>query len=51
MLYEVITDKRNNENTLVICTHGFIKKSNKTPKSEIEKATKIMKIYFETTKK
>ena len=41
-------DKRDNKNTLVICTHGFIKKSQKTPKSEIQKAEKMMAEYFKT---
>jgi len=41
-------DKRNNRNTLVICTHGFIKKTGKVPKNEIERARELMKIYFET---
>ena len=41
-------DKRNNKNTLVVCTHGFIKKTDKVPKSEIDKAKKIMRVYFET---
>jgi phage-related protein len=40
-------DKRDNQNTLVICSNGFIKKTDKTPKSEIEKAEKIKKLYFE----
>lgn len=35
-------DKRDNKNTLVICTHGFIKKTQKVPKKEIEKAIRIM---------
>jgi len=43
-------DKRNRTRTLVICTHGFIKKEDKVPKTEIEKAKRIMKIYFETYK-
>lgn len=42
-------DKRDNISTLVICTHGFIKKSQKTPKSEIQKAEKIMVEYFKTS--
>ena len=29
-------DKRNNKNTLVICTHRFIKKTDKVPKQERE---------------
>ncbi|MBE0673676.1 MAG: type II toxin-antitoxin system RelE/ParE family toxin [Bacteroidales bacterium] len=41
-------DKRNNKNTLVICTHGFIKKTDKVPKGEIERAKQIMKMYFES---
>ena len=32
--------------TLVVATHGFIKKTQKTPKSEIEKAEKIREQYF-----
>ena len=39
-------DKTDNQNTLVICTHGFIKKSQKTPKSEIQKVLKIRLEYF-----
>lgn len=41
-------DKRNNKKTLVVCTHGFIKKTDKVPKSEIEKARQLMRLYFET---
>ena len=41
-------DKRNNRNTLVVCTHGFIKKTDKVPKQEIEKARNLMRQYFET---
>ncbi len=43
-------DKRNKTKTLVICSHGFIKKGDKVPKAEIEKAKRIMKLYFETYK-
>jgi phage-related protein len=32
----------------LICTHGFIKKTDKVPKSEIDKARRLMKMYFET---
>ncbi len=31
-------DKRDNTNTLVVSTHGFIKKRNKVPDNEIQKA-------------
>lgn len=41
-------DKRNNRNILVICTYGFIKKTDKIPKNKIEKARELMKMYFET---
>jgi len=39
-------DKRDNENMLVIGTHGFIKKDSKVPKKEIKKAEKIRENYF-----
>lgn len=49
-LYRLLAfwDKRRKNETLVIATHGFIKKSQKTPKSDIEKARKILEIYFKT---
>lgn len=37
-------------NTLVIATHGIVKKTQKTPKKEIVKAEKIRKHYFEHKK-
>ena len=40
-------DKRDGNKTLVISTHGFIKKTSKVPKSEVEKAMNDMKRYFE----
>ncbi|MDD2576585.1 MAG: type II toxin-antitoxin system RelE/ParE family toxin [Bacteroidales bacterium] len=40
-------DKENKKKTLVIATHGFIKKTSKVPQKEIDKANQIMKIYFE----
>jgi len=39
-------DKTEKTETLVISTHGIIKKVNKVPKTEIEKAEKIRKEYF-----
>ena len=39
-------DKDESSETLVVATHGFIKKRQKTPKSEIEKAEQIRKDYF-----
>ncbi len=43
-------DKSNNRNTLVIATHGFIKKTSKVPKNEIQKAEKIRSEYFASKK-
>ena len=40
-------DKIDNKETLVIATHGVVKKSNKVPKSEIQKAERIRQEYFE----
>jgi phage-related protein len=40
-------DKSENSKTVVISTHGIIKKSDKTPKSDLEKAEKLRKLYFE----
>ena len=42
-------DKRNNSETLVIATHGFIKKTKKNPKVEINRARQKMELYFKTT--
>lgn len=36
---------------LVVLFHGFQKKSQKTPKKEIEKAAALMKAYFQSKKK
>ncbi len=50
-------DKTNIGNTLVISTHGIVKKTSKAPDSEIHKAKQIRSRYFEdketakTTKK
>ena len=39
-------DKTDNIETFVVATHGIIKKTDKVPKSEIEKARAIMRLYF-----
>jgi len=44
-------DKTDKKETLVIATHGTIKKSDKVPRKEIEKAKAIMKLYFEQKRK
>ncbi len=43
-------DKEDNNDTLVIATHGLIKKTDKVPQKEIEKAEKIRQLYFEEKK-
>jgi len=40
-------DKTNSGNTLVISTHGIVKKTSKTPDSEIQKAKQARSRYFE----
>lgn len=44
-------DKTDSTETLVIATHGIIKKTDKIPKAEIEKAKAIRKQYFEQKNK
>ncbi len=44
-------DKTDNQETLVIATHGIIKKTDRIPNTEIEKAKLIMKRYFEEKQK
>jgi phage-related protein len=44
-------DKDDKIETLVVATHGIIKKTDKIPKVEIEKAKAIMKQYFEQKSK
>jgi len=43
-------DKSDKQDTIVISTHGLIKKTDKTPKSEIEKAERLRDKYFEDKK-
>lgn len=40
-------DKTDSKSTLVFVTHGFIKKSDKVPKNEINQALRIKKEYFD----
>lgn len=40
-------DKMDNKQTLVLATNGFIKKTDKVPLDEIERAKKIRNHYFE----
>jgi phage-related protein len=39
-------DKGDKTETVVISTHGLIKKTDKTPKAEIEKAERLREKYF-----
>lgn len=43
-------DRRDGKNTVVLATHGLIKKTGKTPKTDLEKAERIRKQYFEPKK-
>ena len=43
-------DKASEVSTLVIATHGFVKRTQKTPPKEITKAEEIRKIYFNSSK-
>ena len=40
-------DKTREVDTFVITTHGFVKKVDKVPNNEIEKAENIRELYFE----
>ena len=39
-------DSSGDTETLIVCTYGLIKKTNKTPKQDIEKAEMIKEKYF-----
>ncbi|MBI3136616.1 MAG: type II toxin-antitoxin system RelE/ParE family toxin [Bacteroidetes bacterium] len=43
-------DKSDKTQTLVITTHGIIKKTDKTPEKELEKAEKLRQLYFKLKK-
>ena len=44
-------DKIDEEDVVVISTHGIVKKTDKIPKKEIEKACKLRELYFEQKNK
>jgi phage-related protein len=44
-------DKTNNKETLVIATHGFIKKVDKVPANEIDRAERLRDKYFQNKPK
>jgi phage-related protein len=39
-------DKTDNSKTLVVATHGFIKKSNRVPKNELARALRLREKYY-----
>ena len=41
-----ILDKSDNKETLVIATHGFIKKAGKVPVNEVDRAVRLKNRYF-----
>jgi len=47
----VFWDKRDSEQTLIICTHGLLKTSSKTPGVEIVHAEQLKTLYFRQVKK
>ncbi|MBI9037291.1 MAG: type II toxin-antitoxin system RelE/ParE family toxin [Bacteroidales bacterium] len=40
-------DRTQEKETLIVCSHGLTKKTNKTPKKEIKKAEMIKEKYFD----
>lgn len=50
MVYRLFAFWDTDTQTLVVATHGIIKKTQKTPKKEIALAEAIMKLYFKLKK-
>lgn len=50
MAYRLFAFWDKNTKSMVIATHGLIKKSQKTPAKEIAHAEELMKIYYEQNK-
>jgi len=44
-------DKSDNKETLVVATHGFVKKVDKVPKNEIDRAVRLKENYFNNKQK
>ena len=44
-------DKTKDTQTLVVATHGIIKKTSKVDKKEIDKAERIRQVYFKNKKR
>ena len=47
----VFWDKTDSKNTVVVSTHGFIKKRSKVPDNEILKAKQLRTAYFDDKEK
>lgn len=45
--YRILAFWDTTTNTMVLTTHGFVKKTQKTPQKEIDRAIEIRKEYFE----
>jgi phage-related protein len=43
-------DKSDNTDTIVVATHGLIKKTDKTPQTDLAKAEELRREYFENEK-
>ena len=43
-------DKRTGQNVIVIATHGLVKKTGKTPQTDLDKAERIRQQYLEQKK-
>lgn len=50
MSYRLFAFWDTDNETLVIATNGFVKKTQKTPSKEIAKAEELRKIYFNSKK-
>ena len=48
--YRLLSFWDNEERALVVATHGFSKKSQKTPRKEIKKAERLRQAYFDHKK-
>lgn len=46
MTYRLLAFWDNEDGRLIVATHGFIKKTQKTPENEIERAEALRKEYF-----
>lgn len=50
MAYRLFAFWDKNTRSMVVATHGLVKKTQKTPTKEIERAEALMKMYYERNK-